>query len=236
MFDLPTVRVKERRAYAAYTKRSDQIQSADEKTEPRQKIKSRPSRGNYAEIDEVSADATNPRCPRPNAPGQTRKSLRCLTASGIFLRLRARIASKSLPTERASDVIEHSSRGVQDVWAGDPANLRAIPGVGEAIADKLDELFRTGQMGYYEKIRQQIPEGLVDMLAIPGVGPKTVSKFWKEFKITTLEALKQALENPAKNLPGVGDKTLENLKQGISLIGAHTKRVQWQRQLILHKN
>ena len=122
-------------------------------------------------------------------------------------------------------MIEHSSRGVQDVWQGDPANLRAIPGVGEAIADKLDELFRTGQMGYYEKIRAQIPEGLVDMLAIPGVGPKTVSKFWKDFNITTLDGLKQALENPEKNLPGIGDKTIENLKQGIGTIGLHTTRV-----------
>lgn len=132
---------------------------------------------------------------------------------------------KIIAYQRASDVIEHSSRGIQDVWQGDPANLRAIDGVGEAIADKLDELFRTGQMGYYEKIRAQIPEGLVDMLAIPGVGPKTVSKFWKEFNITTLDGLKAALEDPAKNLPGIGDKTIENLKQGIGTIGLHTTRV-----------
>ncbi len=144
---------------------------------------------------------------------------------GDILSIQGENRFKIIAYQRASDVIEHSSRGVQDVWQGDTANLRAIPGVGEAIAEKLDELFRTGQMGYYEKIRAQIPEGLVDMLAIPGVGPKTVSKFWKEFNITTLDALKQALEQPEKNLPGIGDKTIENLKQGIGTIGLHTTRV-----------
>ncbi|MBI4675430.1 MAG: DNA polymerase/3'-5' exonuclease PolX [Chloroflexi bacterium] len=144
---------------------------------------------------------------------------------GDILSIQGENRFKIIAYQRAADVIEHSSRGVQEVWQGDPANLRAIPGVGEAIADKLDELFRTGQMSYYEKIRAQIPEGLVDMLAIPGVGPKTVAKFWKEYNITTLEGLKQALENPEKNLAGLGAKTIENLKQGIGTLGAHTTRV-----------
>jgi DNA polymerase (family 10) len=144
---------------------------------------------------------------------------------GDILSIQGENRFKIIAYQRAADVIEHSSRGVQDTWKGDAANLRAIPGVGEAIADKLDELFRTGQMGYYEKIRAQIPEGLVDLLAIPGVGPKTVAKFWKDFHITTLDQLKQALQDPEKNLPGTGDKTIENLKQGINIIGTHTNRV-----------
>ncbi|HZQ08300.1 MAG TPA: DNA polymerase/3'-5' exonuclease PolX [Anaerolineae bacterium] len=145
---------------------------------------------------------------------------------GDILAIEGENRFKIIAYQRASDVIEHSSRGVQDIWSGDPENLRAIPGVGEAIAEKLDELFRTGLMRYYEKIRQQIPEGLVEMLDIPGVGPKTVAKFWKEFNITTLDGLKQALEDPEKNLKGIGDKTIENLRQGIATIGLHTTRVQ----------
>lgn len=144
---------------------------------------------------------------------------------GDILAIQGENRFKIIAYQRASDVIEHSSHGIQDVWKGDPANLRAIDGVGEAIADKLDELFRTGQMSYYEKIRAQVPEGLVDLLAIPGVGPKTVSKFWHEFHITTLDDLKAALQDPAQNLPGIGDKTIENLKQGIVTIGLHTTRV-----------
>lgn len=171
---------------------------------------------------------------KPKTPGEAEVSPRLwsnqeiaalLKRIGDILSIQGENRFKIIAYQRAADVIEHSSRGVQDIWQGDPANLRAIDGVGEAIADKLDELFRTGQMGYYEKIRAQVPEGLVDMLAIPGVGPKTVSKFWHEFNITTLDGLKQALENPEKNLPGIGEKTIENLKQGIHALGAHTTRV-----------
>lgn len=144
---------------------------------------------------------------------------------GDILAIQGENRFKIIAYQRAADVIEHSSRGVQELWAGDAANLRAIDGVGAAIADKLDELFRVGQMSYYEKIRAQLPEGLVDLLAIPGVGPKTAAKFWKEFHITTLDGLKQALENPDKNLPGLGAKTIDNLKQGFNTLGAHTTRV-----------
>lgn len=144
---------------------------------------------------------------------------------GDILAIQGENRFKIIAYQRAADVIEHSSRGVQELWAGDAANLRAIDGVGEAIADKLDELFRVGQMSYYEKIRAQLPEGLVDLLALPGVGPKTAAKFWKEFHITTLDGLKQALENPEKNLPGLGAKTIDNLKQGFNTLGAHTTRV-----------
>lgn len=132
---------------------------------------------------------------------------------------------KIIAYQRAADVIEHSTRGVQELWGGDPANLRALPGVGEAIAEKLDELFRTGQMSYYEKIRKQVPEGLVELLAIPGVGPKTVSKFWHTYNITNLEQLQEALQDPTHKLAGLGEKTIENLKQGIATLARHTTRV-----------
>lgn len=176
-------------------------------------------------VDEIDADADKSATPASERLWSNQEIAALLDRIGDILAIQGENRFKIIAYQRASDVIEHSSRGVQDVWQGDTANLRAIPGVGEAIADKLDELFRTGKMGYYEKIRAQIPEGLVDMLAIPGVGPKTVSKFWKDFNITTLEGLKAALEDPDKNLPGTGEKTIENLKQGIGTIGAHTKRV-----------
>ena len=176
--------------------------------------------------DTIDADANKTNIPASERAWSNQEIAALLDRIGDILAIQGENRFKIIAYQRASDVIEHSSRGVQDVWQGDPANLRAIPGVGEAIAEKLDELFRTGKMGYYEKIRAQIPEGLVELLQIPGVGPKTVAKFWQDFNITTLDALKAALENPEKNLPGIGDKTIENLKQGIGTIGLHTTRVQ----------
>lgn len=176
--------------------------------------------------DEIDADANKTALPVSERAWSNQEIAALLDRIGDILAIQGENRFKIIAYQRASDVIQHSSRGVQDVWGGDAANLRAIPGVGEAIADKLDELFRTGQMSYYEKIRAQIPEGLVDMLAIPGVGPKTVSKFWHDFNIVTLDGLKAALQDPPKNLPGIGEKTIENLKQGIGTIGLHTTRIQ----------
>lgn len=144
---------------------------------------------------------------------------------GDILSLQGEDRFKTIAYSRAADSIANLSRGVQAIWDGDEDNLRAIPGVGEAIASKLDELFRTGTMRYYEKISAQIPAGLVELLAIPGVGPKTVAKFWKDFNITSLEQLASALENPGVNLKGVGDKTIENLKQSIATMSRHTTRL-----------
>lgn len=188
--------------------------------------KKRDAKKSVPVADEIDADANKSNIPASERAWSNQEIAALLDRIGDILAIQGENRFKIIAYQRASDVIEHSSRGVHDVWQGDPTNLRAIPGVGEAIADKLDELFRTGQMGYYEKIRAQIPEGLVELLQIPGVGPKTVAKFWKEFNLTTLDALKGALENPEKNLPGIGDKTIENLKQGIATIGLHTTRVQ----------
>lgn len=148
-----------------------------------------------------------------------------LNRIGDILAIQGENRFKVIAYQRAADVIEHSSRGIQDVWAGDADNLRAVPGVGDAISEKLDELFRTGKMSYYEKISAQVPPGLVDLLSIPGVGPKTVSKFWHDYHITSLEQLQAALKNPETNLAGIGDKTIENLKQGIGAMSSHTTRL-----------
>lgn len=148
-----------------------------------------------------------------------------LNQIGDVLAIQGENRFKIVAYRRAADVIAHASRSVQDLWAGDRDNLRAIPGVGEAIADKLDELFRTGRLGYYEKITAQVPAGLVELLGIPGVGPRTVTKFWKEFNITTLAALQEALQDPETRLKGVGEKTIENLKQGIATLSRHSTRV-----------
>lgn len=195
---------------------------------PRKSENAKPAKPKAAKADASGKQKTKDEQPVPVTVARVwsnQEIAALLKRIGDILSIQGENRFKIIAYQRAADVIEHSSRGVQDTWAGDAANLRAIDGVGEAIADKLDELFHTGQMSYYEKIRAQIPEGLVDMLAIPGVGPKSVSKFWHEYNITTLDGLKQALENPEKNLPGLGDKTVENLKQGIAALGAHTTRV-----------
>ncbi len=133
-----------------------------------------------------------------------------------ILELQSEVVFKVLAYRRAGDAIEHLPRNVQDIWQGDPKNLRQINGVGEAIAQKLDELLRTGTMSYFVKISKDIPPGLFELMTIPGVGPKTVTRLWKDLKITDINALEAAARaGKLSELSGFGPKTEEKILAGI---------------------
>ena len=133
-----------------------------------------------------------------------------------ILELQGETVFKVIAYRRAADSIEHLGRNVQDIWAGDAENLRAISGVGEAIAQKVDELFRTGHMSYYEKISKDIPPGLFELMTIPGIGPKTVMRLWKDLNITDVISLEAGVRaGKLRDLAGFGAKTEEKILAGI---------------------
>ena len=91
---------------------------------------------------------------------------------GDILEVQGEIKFKTVAYHRAADTI---ARGPFDVAAAYAAgDRRPIPGVGQAIGDKIVELATTGHMGAYERLHAEIPASLVDLLRIPGVGPQTV--------------------------------------------------------------
>ncbi|HJZ50402.1 MAG TPA: helix-hairpin-helix domain-containing protein, partial [Roseiflexaceae bacterium] len=73
--------------------------------------------------------------------------------------------------------------------------LAAIPGVGKAIADKIGELLDTGQLKFYEKLRAKVPAGVLEMLRVPNVGPRTAGRLYTELGIASLADLKAAAES-----------------------------------------
>ncbi|MCD5401310.1 helix-hairpin-helix domain-containing protein, partial [candidate division NPL-UPA2 bacterium] len=97
--------------------------------------------------------------------------------------------------------------------------LRNIPGVGEGLAKKMEELLTTGKLAYYEDLKKQVPPGLVELLSIPEMGPKTVSLLYKKLGISNVRELEKAVkEHRLKDLPGMGKKTEENIQRGIELL------------------
>ena len=70
-----------------------------------------------------------------------------------------------------------------------------IPGVGEAIAKKTEEIIKTGSLKYYEKLKKEIPVDFDALTAIPGMGPKHVKKLYDELGVKNLTDLKKALKN-----------------------------------------
>jgi DNA polymerase (family 10) len=87
-----------------------------------------------------------------------------------------------------------------------------IPGIGGTIAAKIVELVETGDLAALQKVRARIPEGLVAVTNIPGLGPKTARKIWQELGVTDLEGLREAAEaQRLRDLGGLGAKTEERV-------------------------
>jgi DNA polymerase (family X) len=97
--------------------------------------------------------------------------------------------------------------------------LRDIKGIGEGLAQKIEELAATGGLAYYEELKKKIPGSLREMLRIPGLGPKKIKQLHDQLSIATIGELEYACnENRLKDLPGFGEKSQEKVLQGISFL------------------
>ncbi len=115
---------------------------------------------------------------------------------------------------RASETLAAVSISLQDYHARKA--LREIEGVGPAIASKIAELLDTGKMAFYEKLRADVPDGVVDVVRVPGVGPKTAWRLYKELGITTLESLEAAAKTQQiRTLKGLGAKLEQRILEGL---------------------
>lgn len=112
--------------------------------------------------------------------------------------------------QRAARTIDHSPlSAAQLVGEG---RVRELPGIGKELAEKITEMVQTNDLEYYRRLKSEFPEGIVDIISVPGVGPKMAYRLWKELGVTTLEELEQAAENGSiASLPRMGQKTAENI-------------------------
>lgn len=104
--------------------------------------------------------------------------------------------------------------------------LQQIPGVGKGIAEKIEELINTGSLKYFEDLKESLPEGLVRMLEIPDVGPKTVHALFEKLHITSIDELEKAASGGRlRGLEHFGEKTEQNILRGIQLLKSRSGRL-----------
>jgi len=104
--------------------------------------------------------------------------------------------------------------------------LSSIPGIGETLRDKITMLVTTGTLPFYDKLKAEIPPGLVEMLRIPGLGPKKVKALHESLGIDTLDKLRQACESGAvAQLKGFGSKTQSKILEGLTFLDEIGNRV-----------
>jgi DNA polymerase (family 10) len=113
----------------------------------------------------------------------------------------------------------------KDISSMSVEELLEIPGVGHDLAAKIEEYLKSGHMDAYEKLKQELPETLIELLAIPGLGPKTVGLLYKEYDIKDVANLeKLAREHRLSGLPGIKDKTEASIIKGIEMVRRFSSR------------
>lgn len=111
-------------------------------------------------------------------------------------------------------VASHSESVAEMIGRGD--DLRAIPGVGEGIAAKLRELVERGVCAYHRELLSEVPRGVLDLLEVPGLGPKGVSLVWRKLDVRSAEDLEAAIaDGRFRTLPGMKEKKEALIRKGL---------------------
>jgi len=150
-----------------------------------------------------------------------------LTDIGTLLELKGENPFKIRAYQAGARVLESlpEEELTQRVAAG---TLGEVKGLGEALVQKITELSQTDRLEFYEKLKASIPPGLVEMLGIPGVGPKKVKALHEQLGIDSIAALQQAcLAGNVATLAGFGEKTQDKILEGIRNREAYSKRHLW---------
>ncbi len=127
--------------------------------------------------------------------------------------------------QKAARAIDHYPRELK-IMIEEGEDLRNIPGVGEAIAKKTVELITTGKLDYYENLKAELPQGITNLLAIPGIGPKTAKKLSSELGISSVDGLELAInEGQVAELLGLGEKTADSILHQIQAFRRKDQRI-----------
>ena len=125
-------------------------------------------------------------------------------------------------------VIKDYPDSINSIIEEDPASLLSIDGIGKGVAEKCVVLVETGELPQINEILEEIPRSVLDLLRIPGMGPKKAAMLYRELGIAALDQLKEACEaGVVADLKGFGAKTVESILAGIEIADAANKRVYW---------
>lgn len=103
--------------------------------------------------------------------------------------------------------------------------LAEIPGIGKDLAAKIKEYIEQDKIAYYEELKERVPEELLALLGIQGLGPKTLAKLFKELRVKNLGDLEKAIEgDEILELEGMGEKKVQDIKRGIQIFKESVER------------
>jgi DNA polymerase (family 10) len=137
-----------------------------------------------------------------------------------MLAIRGDQIHRILAYRRAAENIEELGRDINQIYA--EGTLTEIPGIGKTLAEKIEEMLTTDHLEFYDRLSQEIPPSLVDMLRVEGLGPKRVKQIYDNLGVTTIEELQAAAQaGKLRELPKMGAKTEEKLITAIEALARH---------------
>ena len=117
---------------------------------------------------------------------------------------------------KAARSVEESDRELAEMLSSGKDSLKKLPGVGESIAEKIEEILETGRLRYYEELKEKFPKHISELMQIPGLGPKRIKLLHENLKISTIKQLEEAAEkHKIASLATFGKKSEKDIVKGI---------------------
>ena len=149
---------------------------------------------------------------------------RLLREIGDLLELRDETGFKVAAYKKAARSLESMKEDVECVWSD--GRLVSIPGVGKAIAKKIEEYLETGQIETHKRLVEETGPGLVELLQISGIGPKTVLLLHQKLNVSSIEDLERAArEHQVRRLPRMGPTSENNILKAIERYRKRSDRI-----------
>lgn len=151
---------------------------------------------------------------------------------GTLLELQGENSFRCNAYHNGARAIQQFSGSLSDLVAS--GQLGTIPGIGETLREKITTLVQTGKLPFYDDLKKKFPPGVLDMLRVPGMGPKKVKALYDTLHIDSLDKLKQACEaGQVAELKGFGAKTQQKILEGLAVASQAGQRVRIDQALAI---
>lgn len=131
-----------------------------------------------------------------------------------LLLIKGEIPFKSQAYRTAADIIEVQNLDLESLVKEN--KLSDVDGFGKALVEKISDFVNNGEMAYYKKLTSEIPETLLELLEVDGLGTKRISKLWKKLNVKSkADLIKVVNDGTINDIYGFGKKMIENLKTNL---------------------
>jgi DNA polymerase (family X) len=148
---------------------------------------------------------------------ENRDVARVLRETASLLEIDGAIIGRYRSYERVAELLDSLPESIAEI-AADPKRLEELPGIGERMAEHIQEILRTGDYALRKKLLKKYPPTILDLLTLQSLGPKKVALLWKHFKAGTVEQVEQlARSGKLRDLAGFGEKSEQNILKAVEV-------------------